>query len=235
MKTKYLALKLFVVLWSFCCASLLQAQEDTLHSVSTSANVDLVSRYIWRGIDIGHAPGIQPSLSAVWKGFTLGAWGSYKLTGAGGQETDFYITKSVGFVTVAVWDYWNFYDTASMDFFNYDNKTTAHLLEAQILLSGGKNLPFNFLASFFFHGADPSRSIYFELQYVHKYKLADLLVFAGYQAKGNYYAPQKGFVNVGCTVKKYVQITDRFTLPVTLSLISNPVVKSTWLVAAIGF
>ncbi|MEI6050379.1 MAG: TorF family putative porin [Bacteroidota bacterium] len=164
MRTKYPLLKLFVALWLLFGYTHLQAHEDTLHTVSTSANVDFVSRYIWRGIEIGHAPGIQPALSATWKGFTLGSWGSYKLTGAGGQETDFYLSKSVGFVTVAVWDYWNFCDTTATDFFNYGNTTTAHLLEAQVLLSGGETLPFNFLASWFFYGADPSRSIYFELQ-----------------------------------------------------------------------
>jgi hypothetical protein len=216
-------------------ASGLSAQTDTVPAVSTSANVDLVSRYVWRGLDIGHAPAIQPALSVTWNDFTLGSWGSYKLTGAGEQETDFYLSKTFSFVTIAAWDYWTFCDTTATDFFNYRNKSTSHLLEAQVLFSGGEKLPFNFLASYFFYGSDSSRSIYLELQYVHKFKFADLLVFAGYQAKGNYYAPERGFVNVGCTVKKSVLVTDRFSFPLTLSLISNPAVKGAWLVAAIGF
>ncbi|MEI6050179.1 MAG: hypothetical protein WCS03_14845 [Bacteroidota bacterium] len=234
-KTKSSAILFFAACFLLFQSTLLSGQTDTLPAVSTSANVDIVSRYIWRGLEIGHAPGIQPALSANWKGFTLGAWGSYKLTGAGGQETDFYLSKSVSFVTVSVWDYWSFCDTTATDFFNYRNNTTAHLLEAQVLFSGGETLPFNFLASYFFHGADPSRSIYLELQYVHKLDIANLVVFAGYQAKGTYYASKTGFVNIGCTVKKSIPVTDRFSLPLSLSLIVNPAVNSTWLVAGITF
>jgi hypothetical protein len=228
-------LPFLAVVCGFFYASGLSAQTDTVPAVSTSANVDLVSRYVWRGLDIGHAPAIQPALSVTWKGFTLGSWGSYKLTGAGEQETDFYLSKSFSFVTVAIWDYWNFCDTTATDFFNYRNNSTAHLLEAQVLFSGGEKMPFNLLASYFFYGSDPSRSIYLELQYVHKSDFADLMVFAGYQAKGTYYASGSGFVNIGCTAKKSINITDRFALPLSLSLVVNPSVKSTVLVAGITF
>jgi hypothetical protein len=234
MKIKSGAIQSFAVLCLFFYAPSLTAQSDTIPAVSVSANVDLVSRFIWRGMDIGHAPSIQPAVSASWKGFTLGAWGAYKLTGEGGQETDFYLSKTLGFVTIAVWDYWSFCDTTVMDFFNYSQKTTAHMLEAQVVLSGGETVPFNFLASYFFYGADTSKSVYLELQYFHKFGTFNLLVFAGYQAKGTYYVPKAAFVNAGCTVKKSIPVTDRFSIPLSLSLIFNPAGKSTYLVACIS-
>ncbi len=210
-------------------------QAESTQDVSIEANVDLVSRYIWRGTDIGHSPSVQPALSASWKDFTLGAWGAYKLSGVGEAETDFYLSKSFGFVNLSVWDYWSFNDTIQANFFDYRKHTTAHLLEAQLLLSGGEALPFNFLTSCFFYGADESKSIYLELQFEHQLKDVELLAFAGYQAKGDYYAENAGFVNIGCTLKKSIAITDRFAIPLSISLITNPALKNSWLVAAISF
>jgi len=233
MKIKPGALLFFTLSCLNLCAGTPALKSDTVPAVTVSGNVDLMSRFIWRGLDYGHAPSIQPGLSVSWKGFTLGAWGAYKLTGEGGQETDFFLSKKIAFVTITVWDYWSFYDTAGFNYFDYNKKTTTHILEAQVLLSGEESIPFNFLVSYFFYGADTSNSIYMELQFFHKFKPVDLVVFTGCQAKGTYYAPKAAFVNIGCTVKKSIPVTDRFSLPLSLSLIFNPAGKSTYLVAGI--
>lgn len=235
MKIKFIVLPVFPAFLLCFCSTSLMAQTDTLPAISTSVNVDIVSRYVWRGQDLGRSPNIQPGLSASWKDFTVGAWGTYNLTGLGNQETDLYVSKKVGFVTVAVWDYWTFDDAALKDYFDYNDKTTTHLLEAQISLSGGETLPLTFMAAYFFHGADPSRSLYFELQYLHRSKFTDLAFFAGYQARGAFYASGNGFVNLGCTAKKVMSVNKRWSLPLSLSLIANPALKSAWLVAAVSF
>lgn len=223
-----------IICWSYSFP-VLKAQTDTVPALTTSIGVDLVSRYVWRGLELGSGPSIQPGFSASYKGFTIGTWGAYNLTGTGEQETDFFVSKTVGFLTVSVWDYWMNDHVSAVDFFNYRDKTTNHLLEAQVMVSGGEKLPFNFLASYIFYGADPSRSMYFELQYLPDLSLFDLMVFAGYQPKGEFYASDPGFVSMGCTVKKPVNITDRFSIPLSLSLILNPVGRSAWLVAGITF
>ena len=234
MKTKPGFIRTLAVLCLFLTAASLPAQTDTLPAVKVSASVDLMSRYIWRGLEIGHAPSIQPGLSASWKNFTLGAWGAYKMTGEGGQETDFYLSKTIGFVTVAVWDYWSFNDVGDFDFFDYRKDSTAHILEGQLVLSGGDYIPFSFLASYNFYGADTSNSIYLELKYLYSSALVNLEVFAGYQPKGTYYAAEAGFVDLGCTVRKSIPVTDRFSLPLMMSLIFNPSAKSTYLVAVVS-
>jgi len=233
MKKKLGALLFFALSCLNLCAGTPILKSDTVPAVTVSGSVDLMSRWIWRGLDFGHAPSIQPALSVSWKDFTLGAWGAYKLTGEGGQETDFFLSKKISFVTIAVWDYWSFYDTAGFNYFDYNKNTTSHILEAQVLLSGNKSIPFNFLVSYYFYGADTSNSIYLELQFFHKFKPVDLLVFTGFQPKGTYYAPEAAFVNIGCTIKKSIPVTDRFSLPLSLSLIFNPAAKSTYLVAGI--
>lgn len=232
---RFIAFFLIELLVALLIAIPSTGQTTTTNSVSFDANVDLVSRYVWRGADIGHAPSIQPGLSVSWKDFKFGTWGAYKLNGSGDAETDFYVSKSFGFIDLAIWDYWNYVESEDANFFDYKKGTTSHLLEAQLLLTGKEKLPFNLLASYFFYGADQSKSIYLELQYEHHFDSADFSAFAGCQAKGSYYAEKAGMVNVGCTVKKSIPITDRYSLPIGLSLINNPASRQSWLVATISF
>lgn len=235
MRRKSIALQFYFCLILFSGSSSVFAQSDTIPAVTISTNVDLLSRYIWRGQDYGHAPSIQPGISATWKDFTLGAWGAYTITGSGGQETDFYLEKTIGHFTFSMLDYWSFDDTTSLDFFNYNRETTQHLLEAQVLFSGGEKLPFNLLASYLFPVGDPSQSIYLELQYLYSTAAVDMQFFAGYQAKGEYYASKPAFVNVGCTAIRTMKVTESWSIPLSLSLIVNPSGKSTYLVAGITF
>lgn len=233
MSTKtYLCQFVLLILLALGNLSLL-AQSDTVPAISTSATIDLVSQYIWRGQDYGHAPSIQPGLSATWKDFTLGFWSAFRIAGSGDHETDFYIEKAFGPVTFSIWDYWSFSDSASNNYFDYDKQTTSHLMEAQILLSGGEKLPFNLVGSYLFYGADPSKSMYFELQYLHSFGSVDTQVFAGVQAKGEYYASKAAFVNVGCTASRSFKIAKNRSLPMNLSLIVNPDSKNVYLVAGI--
>lgn len=204
----------------------LYAQQSSESSVSVSANVDFVSKYIWRGQDYGHTPSIQPGLSATWHDFTIGTWGAYRLTGDGDDELDFYISKTIGPVSFAVWDYWSYSKANPSRFTNYTAETTSHLLEGQILFSGGEKLPFNLLGSWLFYGADPSKSIYVELQYILPIKSSELMFFAGYQAKGNYYAEKPSFVNVGATLTQPLAVTEKYSLDLLLSIITNPGNKS---------
>jgi hypothetical protein len=200
----------------FIGSTSLFAQTDTISKISTSVSVDLVSHYIWRGQDYGHKPSIQPDLSASWNNFTLGYWGAYRIAGSGDHETDLYIEKAIGPLTFSIWDYWSHSDSISNNYFDYNKNTTSHVLEAQVLLSGGEKLPFNVLGSYLFYGADPSKSLYFELQYLHSFGSIDTQTFAGFQAKGEYYAPKAAFVNLGCTASKSFKITEGWSLPVNL-------------------
>ena len=53
----------------------IQAQDK----VETTVEADVVSQYIWRGMDLGHVS-LQPTLAVSYKGLTLEAWGSVGLT-----------------------------------------------------------------------------------------------------------------------------------------------------------
>jgi len=211
-----------------------QSETEESDSLEFSVNADLVSRYVWRGQSYSQSPCIQPDLSLSWKNFELGAWGSYDFSGFSELETDLYLSKTIGPVTLAFWDYWCFNDT-TMDFFDYDRETSGHLLEAQLLISGDDMIPFNLLGGYFFYGADSTHSLYLELQYLYSKGTTELEAFAGYQASGEFYAETSSFVNIGCTVTKPIRVTETWELPLSVSLIMNPDMKSVYIIAGLTF
>lgn len=60
MHTKIIEKVLVVLFFTLVGSISVFAQKDSTDSVSLSANVDLVSKYIWRGQDLGHTFCIQP-------------------------------------------------------------------------------------------------------------------------------------------------------------------------------
>ena len=82
-------MKKLVLLFAICFLSLhyVYAQDEIVQkeaeesvndkSVTLNFGADVMSRYIWRGIDFGNSPAIQPSLFLSWRGLNVGAWGSY--------------------------------------------------------------------------------------------------------------------------------------------------------------
>ncbi|MDD4032440.1 MAG: hypothetical protein PHS48_04250 [Bacteroidales bacterium] len=234
MNTRIISVGILLLGTLFSAPFTLQGQGSRT-PITVNGSVDLVSRYIWRGLEIGQAPSIQPDLSISRGAFTLGSWGAYRMSGPGILETDFYISGEFGFITVALWDYWTFEEGRELNFFTFHEPSTSHLLEVQVTTSGGDRLPFNLLGSYFFYGADPTRSLYLELQFDHQVRETSILAFAGAQAKGTYYGPKPGLVNVGCRVSRPIRITEHFSLPLSLSVIVNPLIGSTYLVAGCSF
>ena len=57
---------------------------------SASIGADIVSRYVWRGLDFGESMSVQPGLTIALGGLEFGAWGSYSISasGAGSNEND---------------------------------------------------------------------------------------------------------------------------------------------------
>ena len=87
--------------------------------VEASIGADLVSKYIWRGQDLGGAS-IQPSVSVAYKGLSLTAWGSVGFDKEDDKEIDLTLAYETGNFSVSVTDYW------------YPEYSSDHTFEAQI-------------------------------------------------------------------------------------------------------
>ena len=100
--------------------------------VEGSVSADVVSRYIWRGQELGDAA-IQPSASLAYKGLSLTAWGSYGfLNSADTKEFDFTLGYTIGGLNIGITDYWFSKYGADNKYFEYRAHDTEHVWEANI-------------------------------------------------------------------------------------------------------
>lgn len=223
-------LTILFLLFSFC--SLAQSKQES--GITISANADIYSRYIWRGSALSSGPVFQPGLSASYKDFTLGYYGSYKIAGTGDNEINLFISKSFGPLTLEIWDYWSYDNFNIREIKNYNRATTSHLLEGIVTLSAGEFAPLSLSAGWLFYGTDATNSIYLELQYAIPVKRSEVVFTAGYQANGTYYSDRRGFVNLSATYNQPLAVSEKVSLDLILSLTANPAEKRVFFTAGIS-
>lgn len=104
-----------------------QTVKDPAIKVALSA--DLVSHYVWRGEENGHAA-IQPEVGISYKGLSFSVWGSYGIIDTNDdKEIDLTLTYTTGGFTIGIADIW--YGTDNR-YFLYDAHRTSHTFEANI-------------------------------------------------------------------------------------------------------
>lgn len=138
---------------------------------------------------------------------------------------------------------------------------TGHVLEAALQFNGTEKIPLRLLFAMNLWGADARKyaegannlmvaedkivmSKYLELGYSTSIKATDLELFAGLsldspetdkgEPAGYYRQEAAGIINLGCKFSKEIAITDRFSLPVSGSLILNPEAENIYFVFGIS-
>ena len=218
------------------------AQDTEVKKSSLDVGVDMVNRYVWRGLSLSATPNIQPNITFTNanESFSIGAWGSYSNSTNFG-EIDLFASYSFSYFTLSVWDYFVMDETAIENgYFKYKNDTTGHAYEASLVL-GDFSIPLQITSSVFFYGADKDDngdnyySLYFELSYEFNIADHDLNVFIGGTPMEGMYATGPGIINVGCSLSKEINITDNFNIPFMGSLIFNPRDENVFFVIGITF
>jgi len=165
---------------------------------------DVVSRYIFRGLDFGNAVSAQPFLSFSTGDLKIGAWGSYAFSdggsGTGANENDLYITYSYENFSVTVTDYY-FPEGLKFGFFGNDT-SAAHILEGSL---SAEFTGFSIMAAYNFYGFDQENSYYIEAGY--EFFSEDDLNVSGFAGLGNEIyvsdpADDLTLVNIGLTASK---------------------------------
>lgn len=247
--------KLYLVTILAITASLLSslsiyAQQDSAKGKSPlSINCDLMSRYVWRGTDFGKTPSIQPKIEYSNNGLTVGAWGAFATTTSAEQETDLYVgyTFLNDMLSVNLTDYFVVADFDSVNYFEYDKNKTSHIFELSASFNGTESLPLSVLIATNLYGNDARRydaNGKYKIQYStyaeFSYKFNHFDVFMGLNLTDpkdeiGYYGDNYGVVNLGITASKDMKITNKFSVPLTVSLITNPQAEKIYFVAGISF
>jgi len=215
------------------------AQEDSKEkSYSFSVNADFVSRYVWRGLQLG-GMSVQPSMEFSKGNFAVGSFGSYSFTDATYlQEADLYVAYTVAdMLTFTFSDYYFPVDFATKsthyNYFEFRPDSTGHIFEPMLSFDGAAiDIPVSFLIGVNAYGADFRKlngdlnySTYAELAYNKTYHDTDLSLFTGFSitTPGDgltsfYGNTDPAFVNIGLTLSK--EIKNRIILSTNFGFIN---------------
>lgn len=190
---------------------------------SASIGADIVSRYVWRGLDFGESMSVQPGITLGLGGLEFGAWGSYSIaaSGAGANENDLWVTytyeaSSGASFSVGMTDYY-FPGPRAAKF----RDAEAHTQEVSVSASGTESFPVSVLAGIMLDDQNP---VYFEASV--PFTVGDVevgLQAAAVSGESTFYQTE-GFalVNLGITASKELVISDSFAPPVSVSYLVNP-------------
>ncbi|WP_439181646.1 TorF family putative porin [Carboxylicivirga taeanensis] len=206
----------------------------------------LVSRYVWRGVEFGNSPAIQPSLTYNNRGLSVGAWGNYSFnTNTRGTELDLFAAYEFDFgLKLSITDYYfpieitkitgktaietgafigEMTDERTGDYFDYKNN---HFFEV------GLNQRLNklSLSANYFFSANMSQDFYCEACY--DLKLCTLFMGGGNKSYTN--KGQFDIVNIGISATKQMQLSETYSLPLFAAVILNPNVNQLHFVAGIN-
>lgn len=219
------------------------AQEDK--PISTfSTGADLFNRYVWRGLDYGSSPSIQPTIEYAHKsGLKAGFWGSFNTLG-NYNEIDFYVSYSISSFDIVLTDYFisesGIPSTKTFRYLNFDNETTGHGTEFSLFWNGTEKLPLTLMAGTFFWGADKNAdgkqnySTYIEAKYEFETKVGNIETIIGFTPAEGLYGNTLGVINLGIGTTKDIKITEHFSLPVQSSVVVNPQTSNIFLLFGIS-
>jgi hypothetical protein len=207
------------------CGIPLWAQEDDFSL--WSAGADLVTSFVWRGTRLGSGPHIQPVLEYSKGCFTAGAWGSFDLHDY--EEVDLYFSFDFpcGF-SIGMQDYY----LPGLEYFDFSTTDGSHAFEVNAAYESDRvYLSANYIINEAGGVGSSGSDLYFEGGVSFEY----FTVFIG--AGSGWHTVNGSFnvCNLGLTVPGEIEITDRFSIPVTASLIFNPDSEKLYIVAAFSF
>ena len=202
--------------------------------VETTVSVDVVSTYVWRGMECGSAA-IQPTLGIGYKGLSLSAWGSYGLVDTNdAKEFDLTLAYSTGGFNIGITDYW--FNTPEERYFLYDANKTSHIFEANIGYDFGPAAIqwFTNFAGNDGYNKDGKRaySSYVELSAPFKLASVDWSAAVGAVPYATDFYGVDGFAvtNVSLKATKDIKVTDSFSIPVFAQVAANPSTEKAYLV-----
>lgn len=205
----------------------LNAQTES--STSFDAGADIVSNYIWRGTKFGTGPAIQPYVEFSAGNFAIGSWGSFGFTDNEAAEADLYLSYGFDFgLSIGLTDY--YYPGTS--YFDYSSASGSHGFEVNLGYEiSGFSIGANYMLNEAPGAGTAGGDMYFELGY----SFESVSLFAGGGDGWHTSTGDFALCNIGLSVSKEIQITEKFALPLSGSMIWNPDKEQYYVVAGISF
>ncbi len=204
-----------------------------------SLEAELVSRYIWRGIDLESGASIQPSITLGWKGFYLSAWGNTSITPFDLNEVDITLGYNIGNFTVEVTDYW--WDDGDAKFGDYKND---HSFDVNFSYYISEKIPLTLSTAVMFYGdSNPETeknkiSAYFNAAYDINCPYGIVLTASiGATTKSFNYIDRsvRGITDIALKATKEIKVGRNYSIPIYTQAIFSPVVDKAYLILGVIF
>ncbi len=218
--------------------------------VTVSGGVDLVSSYVWRGID-QTGPAFQPAMDVSAGNFSLSAWGSTPFAGDA-KELDFTLGYGIGGFSISVTDYWWSgegvpyfcsipYNTSILEDEEATSSAGQHQQEVSVGFEFGEGFPLSITWSTMVagdldkSGDDQMYSTYINLAYPFAVSGVDCTASVGITPWEGAYASQFDVASVALCASKSIAISDKFELPIFVEVSAAPANHDAYLVAGVSF
>lgn len=239
----------FILAFVLGAAMSLPANVSAQDKFTVNSNFDIVSNYVWRGMDQNSGVSVQPGLGLAYKGFTLSAWGSQSLTNNADrdvQEFDLNLGYSIGGFSATITDYWwgglhnpyGYYKHGPAD----NPVDGGHHFEVTVAYNFGKKVPLTLSWSTWFAGADLRTSgdkrcysTYISASYGIACPAGVLLTPSiGFTPWKGYYHGKVAFTDISLKASKSLALSEKISMPLFVQAIISPVNDHVYLVAGIG-
>ena len=204
----------------FQCGNLYSQEKN---GPSVGFGTDMVSRYLWRGLNIGgDCAHIQPYASLSYKFLEVGAWASYGLSNNNEAETNYYEYDFYAKFTIK-----NF----GLGFTNYNIRDLGNTSEMTFSYKGSEKLPLH--ASFNKYVINDDAS-YIDLGYIFFNKSLIPMDFnVGMTPAAGSYGDKGGIVNISLTATYETMESDKFSIPIHTTVMVNPQIDKTFFMVGI--
>ncbi len=218
-------------------AMLVTAPEaEAQDSLSVDISGELVSRYIWRGMDVGYGVSLQPTLGLSYKGLSLSASGAASVHDMDLREIDVMLSYEIGGFTATLTDYYSGVDSVS-----YKDYRRNHTGELQLDYSF-EAVPLTLTwATMLWAGekdelddeGDRMYSSYFGVSYEADVRGVTLTPAVGITPWEGQYADGFKVMDITLKAEKTVIETERVSVPIYTQTIVSPANKKAYLVLGI--
>ncbi len=213
--------KAVVVVFLTLQSTILYSQESK--GLGIGLGTDMVSRYLWRGLNIGgDCAHFQPYASLNYKFLEVGAWASYGLSNNNEAETNYYEYDLYAKCTI---------NNFGLGFTNYNIRDYGNSSEITLSYKGGEKFPLH--ASFNKYVIHDDAS-YIDLGYIFCNKSLIPLDFnVGMTPSAGSYGDKGGVVNISLTATYETMESDKFSLPIHTTVMVNPQIDKTFFMVGI--
>jgi hypothetical protein len=203
------------------------------------AEINLQSRHVWRGSQLGDAIAIEPSVTIGTGRFSFNIWAA-RTTNNSYSEIDLIPSYQFHYFNLTLLDYYNPVPGENNQYLTFQEGENRHSVELNINNYSIEKQRVKWMIGTFVLGdmnnetGKPYYSTYLEFKYPFAVLGIETKPFAGLTPFRGYYADKFALMNTGITFSKDFDLSSRFSIPINMSLISNPYQNNYFLTFSTG-